>query len=569
MESYGKLILLHAGGPEQEFELGKSSISLGRALTNDIILSDTRVSRSHARLECGPAGCILTDLGSSNGTHLNGARLAGTASLAPGDVIGMGSAQLRFQPHIAPQPESDPPGISTMSLTAIDSENSLNSVLDNEALPVAINENSIPRLVVLGPEGSWEISLEKLERAVIGRLDDNQVVLPHPKVSRRHAEVVRQGGVFVLRDLNSANGCWIGSRRVEEAILQNGDEFRIGEARIVFKSGFEERQLTLSLDAKRPERKPVVFVPGLFGSQLWLGQERIWPNVRTLFTNPEIVVPGAAPLEARGIVDEVVIVPNLIKMDQYNRLGDYLVEELGYTRQVDFFEFAYDWRLDVRESARKLAALVDSLTLKHPVTIIAHSLGTLVSRYYIERLGGKSRVERVILMGGPHQGAAKTLVSMLVATEILPFGLMGEKFRKLSVALPSSCQIIPTYACAMDQNGTAINFLEVESWLETQHLPLLRAGREFRRELGRRSSIPALSIFGYGLKTATQITVKRAPTGKVIEAAYIESKEGDSSVPQKSAILEGSEIHPVQQYHGSLFVDNDVKMRLKLELTRS
>ncbi len=33
-------------------------------------------------------------------------------------------------------------------------------------------------------------------------------------------------------------------------------------------------------------------------------------------------------------------------------------------------------------------------------------------------------------------------------------------------------------------------------------------------------------------------------------------------------MLEGSEIHPVQQYHGSLFVDNDVKMRLKLELTR-
>ena len=39
-------------------------------------------------------------------------------------------------------------------------------------------------------------------------------------------------------------------------------------------------------------------------------------------------------------------------------------------------------------------------------------------------------------------------------------------------------------------------------------------------------------------------------------------------IPDHSAILDGSEIHPVQQYHGSLFVDNDMKMRLKLELTR-
>jgi hypothetical protein len=39
-------------------------------------------------------------------------------------------------------------------------------------------------------------------------------------------------------------------------------------------------------------------------------------------------------------------------------------------------------------------------------------------------------------------------------------------------------------------------------------------------------------------------------------------------VPESSAILKGSEIHPVRQYHGALYTDNDVKMRLRLELTR-
>src|SRR5574340_1050031 len=101
-DSFGKLILIQEGGPEQEFELGKASISLGRALTNDIILNDTRVSRSHARLECGPEGCSLVDLGSSNGTRLNGARVPGRAALAPGDMLGLGSLQLRYLPPQAP-----------------------------------------------------------------------------------------------------------------------------------------------------------------------------------------------------------------------------------------------------------------------------------------------------------------------------------------------------------------------------------------------------------------------------------------------------------------------------------
>ena len=40
-------------------------------------------------------------------------------------------------------------------------------------------------------------------------------------------------------------------------------------------------------------------------------------------------------------------------------------------------------------------------------------------------------------------------------------------------------------------------------------------------------------------------------------------------IPQHSAILPGAEIHPVRQQHGSLYADDDVRMRLRLELTRA
>ncbi len=561
-ESFGKLILIQPNAPELEYELGKSSVVLGRGMTSDIILSDGRVSRSHARLDCGPAGCTIVDLGSSNGTRLNG-RQIDRASVKSGDVITLGNSQLRFESTSI---------FEELGMTMIDSEAQLDLTIDQEVLPMSIHETRTPQLVIHAPQKTWEVDLDDVDSLTIGRTEENNIVIEHPKVSRRHAELVRKGIVFVLRDLGSTNGTWHNGVRVDELVLEAGDTFRIGDAQLVFKGGFQEEALTIADDflIKKAPRRPVVFVPGLMGSELWLGNERVWPNVKMIFKNPEIVhYPSDIPLEPRGIVDEVVIVPNLIKQDQYNRLGDYLVEDLGYERGVDFFEFPYDWRQDVRLSARQLGALIDSLQTRQPVVIIGHSLGTMVSRYYIERLGGKEKVERVILMGGPHQGAVKVLPSLLVAPQILPFGLMGERLRQIMISFPTSYQIIPTYACGVDQNGEKVNFLQDERWITPEQLPLLRMGQEFRRELGNRSSIPAISIFGYGIKTLSGIALERDAEGKVGNVKQIFEPSGDSSILERSGVLEGTEIHPVQQYHGSLFVDNDVKMRLKLELYRA
>ena len=123
----------------------------------------------------------------------------------------------------------------------------------------------------------------------------------------------------------------------------------------------------------------------------------------------------------------MVVVPNLISFDQYNLLGNYLVEELGYERGNNFIEFAYDWRQDVRQSARELARFIEGWKVDSPITIIAHSLGTLVSRYYVEKLGGKKKVGRLMLIGGPHQGVPKIAANLLTGVDLLPFGLMGKE----------------------------------------------------------------------------------------------------------------------------------------------
>ena len=224
---------------------------------------------------------------------------------------------------------------------------------------MALNETGQPRLVVVYNEHTWEVPLEDIDKLSIGRSEDNTIPLTLGNVSRRHAEVLRKGGIFILRDLGSTNGTWSRTSKVDELILQDGDVFRVGDAQIVFKSGFGEEALTMADAALAKRRDPPAggLCARLDGLRAVAGQRAHLAQYQDAVQEPGNPALPANPLEPRGIVDEVVIVPNLIKQDQYNRLGDYLVEDLGYERGVDFFEFAYDWRQDVRISARQLGAV--------------------------------------------------------------------------------------------------------------------------------------------------------------------------------------------------------------------
>jgi len=561
MQVYGKLVLTTPEGGEQSFELAKAQVSIGRDPSCDIVLYDTKVSRSHARLDCSPAVCSLVDLGSANGTQLNGERID-QGRLSAGDVIRIGGASLRFEAEWREE---------TPDIISIDNMVELEHTVAQESIALTINDTSRARLVVHMPDHTWEVPLLQ-DRLTIGRNPAGDIFIDHPRASRNHAILEQRDDGFVVRDLGSTNGTWFRSERITEHRLASGDTLQIGPARLVFKDAIQPDDLTMVDETPTlidNPRIPVVFVPGLMGSNLWLGEERVWPNVRTLFTQPELyTLPDKVPLEPRGIVNEVVIVPNLIKQEMYGRLGDFLVESLGYQRQVDLIEFAYDWRYDVRLSAQRLAEAIDQWNRPGPIVLIAHSLGSLVSRYYIEQLGGKNKVERVIFLGGPHYGVPRAIANLMLKADLLPFGVLGDRLRAVLTSFPSMYQILPIYDSAYDQQGNPVNILEDESWLPQERLPLLRQARQFRQELGRRVSIPSVSVFGYGLKTTGRVNVERAPSGEWKKIDMVINECGDAMIPDQSTVLEGSEIHPVQQHHGSLYIDNDVKVRLKMELSR-
>ena len=94
------LVVIYA--PVQS-ELGRRHVldrpvtTIGRGRDNDIVLPSDCVSRRHVRLEHRPDGLFLIDLSSTNGTYVNGSKLSKPHRLEPGDVIRVGSTDLRYE----------------------------------------------------------------------------------------------------------------------------------------------------------------------------------------------------------------------------------------------------------------------------------------------------------------------------------------------------------------------------------------------------------------------------------------------------------------------------------------
>jgi hypothetical protein len=72
------------------------------------------------------------------------------------------------------------------------------------------------------------------ERAVIGRAREADVQIADPNVSRKHAELRREGAGFVIVDLGSTNGIEVNGRRVKRARLESGDRIGIGQTELIF-----------------------------------------------------------------------------------------------------------------------------------------------------------------------------------------------------------------------------------------------------------------------------------------------------------------------------------------------
>jgi hypothetical protein len=92
-----------------------------------------------------------------------------------------------------------------------------------------------PALVVRSGGGMAGQSFQPGEGStLIGRSPECDVFLDDVTVSRRHAELTREGETFSIRDLGSLNGTYVNRKRIESVVLEDDDEVQIGKYRLTF-----------------------------------------------------------------------------------------------------------------------------------------------------------------------------------------------------------------------------------------------------------------------------------------------------------------------------------------------
>ena len=215
---------------EAELVLGRDQSEPGR------LRGDPRLSRRHARIFIDDTGRpIVEDLGSTNGTWVNGERLTAARILATGDELQAGQSTFDVEVAHAARATQLATGVPAVTPTV------------PETLPPAAR-----LLVLAGPKQGEEIPLG--DELLIGRGYGEPGALGGDRLlSRSHARIARgPGGVFFLQDTGSTNGTMlngVGLRRVHA--LKDRDEIQLGSSRLEVR-GLSGAPLAAPLAADAP-----------------------------------------------------------------------------------------------------------------------------------------------------------------------------------------------------------------------------------------------------------------------------------------------------------------------------
>ena len=228
-------------GPEpgKIYLLEDDEIRVGRGSKNDLIIHDNEVSRNHARFIRTTSGYEIHDLGSSNGTYVNGQHIASSSWLLRSQcIIELGdSITLEYRMG---DPAEDP------------------DVAERELArrPIAVNERSY---LVVSIEGQPEPAVYPLRgmSITVGRSTSNDIVIVEPELSREHFRMTLMPQGYFVEDMGSTNGTFIngdplnGSRLLyANDILQVGTtvRFRLTNS----PEAFIDKTTTSLLDRRDP-----------------------------------------------------------------------------------------------------------------------------------------------------------------------------------------------------------------------------------------------------------------------------------------------------------------------------
>ena len=325
----------------------------------------------------------------------------------------------------------------------------------------------------------------------------------------------------------------------------------------------DEGLARLYQSARRGRRGPtlgrVIVLPGVMGTQLDSvdaggESDRVWLNLFRIFTGRldelRLSLDGA-PLPPPHSVRTASIFPAYA----------HLLLELQTRWQARPFPF--DWRLDIDQSASALAGLVQGWAGGEPVHLLAHSMGGLVARRFIQLHPdvwrsmqdptGQGRGGRLVMLGTPNRGSFAIVLALSGEEKIVKaLGWLDQRHDRAALlrildSFHAFYQHLPSPR--VDLGDDHARLFDAASWSTLPVTPeLIARGRAFQEAIYPVID-PDRLLYVAGYDQDTPVAVQIQAPGRF---TYQITPDGDGRVPHTLGLLEGVQTFWVRESHGDL-----------------
>lgn len=321
---------------------------------------------------------------------------------------------------------------------------------------------------------------------------------------------------------------------------------------------------------RHPMRDVIVLIPGITGSVLRKDGNIVWGfsastlgstlltrgrSMREALTlhndDPNLDDLGDG-VSADAVIPDLHLLPGLWKIDGYTTVLKAIQARFEIMEGENLFRFPYDWRRDNRVAARRLARVSHSWLGKWRertgnadarLILVAHSMGGLVSRYFLEVLEGWKHTRALITFGTPFRGSLNALDSLSNGMRKGPFGLV--ELSELARSFTSIYQLLPTYPCYDPGTGELVRVSEADSIPNIERARVSEATafhREIEAAVESNRRLDRYRDEGYqiypvvGNQQETSLVGRRNGNGVVMATSHPSmSFTGDGTVPRASA----------------------------------
>lgn len=347
---------------------------------------------------------------------------------------------------------------------------------------------------------------------------------------------------------------------------------------------------------KRPMPDVIVLLPGITGSVLQKDGRDVWSLSAQGIAQALLTLGGSIgalritsdPADADDLGDGVTatrlfpdihLIPGLWKIDGYGALRKWVVDSFEVRPGENLFELPYDWRRDNRVAARRLARQSNawlkawrarSGNASAKLILVAHSMGGLVSRYFIEVLEGWRDTRALVTFGTPYRGSLKAVDFLCNGMKVSAGPVELADLTALLRSFTSVYQLLPIYPCVDVGAGSPVRVGEARGipGVDAQRAAqALAFHNEIRQAVERNEKDERYMRERYRIHPIVGTYQPTLQSGRMVSGKMVMSTrypwqggqlayDGDGTVPRVSATpieLQGKRVELyIEELHGSL-----------------